>query len=85
MSGPALAKFSCGAADCREALVVPLINDGQYTTYTEPVDWHIRLGSTPDGSDTLVRCPNHCEWTKMDTSSTGVPFALPGGEWIDAP
>lgn len=89
MSGRAVVHFLCGAwlepdvERCDATLFLPLGYDGHYPSYVEPADWHIRLGTT--AADTLVRCPQHCEWTAMGTTPAGTAYPLPGGEWIDAP
>lgn len=93
MSGKAKAEFRCGARSyggegarpdysCGEAIVMPLINDGQYTSFVAPQNWHIELGYDPNSFDAkVVRCPQHCRWTKNDSRGN----ALAGGEWEDSP
>lgn len=84
MNDSALARFVCGAhidglngeeQRCREAIVLPIVNDGQYDIWVLPQDWHVAIGTRMNdgdrGTDTLVRCPQHCNWD--------------GDRWIDAP
>jgi hypothetical protein len=86
MSGSARATFQCGALiyggegvrpdfPCDAFIVLPLINDGQYTNFTAPQDWHIELGTKPDGTDAVVRCPNHCRFVGESLAA--------GGHWED--
>jgi hypothetical protein len=91
MTGKAETVFTCGATihytatngqectdRCDTIIVVDLVNDGQYTNFNTPQDWHIELGVF-DPTQTIVRCPKHCAWIDISAQYKGQ------GQWQDAP
>lgn len=89
MSGIATATFICDAqssygptwATCNNHTTVDLFNDGQYDNFNRPDAWHIELGFAP--SQTIVRCPRHCQWVGSQTHPT-TGEEIPA-HWEDSP
>lgn len=61
MGSSARATFTCGATGCDNSVSCNLVNDGWYTQYFVPQEWHVELG-VYDATLTVVRCPDHGKW-----------------------